>query len=83
MGDIICYNCQGKINIDIDKYVLLKTCENGSIIESNHYHFECWKSTINKMVSKRLGAMQNQAMKQIGNMFKGAFSNEKGNFPGI
>ena len=73
-----CYNCLNPINLTIDKYVLLQTCENGKSIESNYYHFECWNHYFKKAVAKKLGALQNSSLKIVREMFKKGLGGDSG-----
>lgn len=49
-----CNFCHGRINLDIDKYVLIGTYEKKKALDEGFYHWKCFNEWYNKQVMEKV-----------------------------
>lgn len=53
MCNKVCLECEKKIDLSSDKYVLLGTYSGNNIDDESFFHFKCFKKWYNKRVSEK------------------------------
>lgn len=68
-----CFQCQLKIALDEEKYVLLGTYNQGKTLDESYFHFKCFKQWYNE---KTVEKAQN-SLNEMANLIKGSIPSVK------